>query len=114
MSSKGIMQRLNSCIVELSENNNELKALALRKAICEKVYKVKQAEEILRLKTEKYPEALIIDIVNGSEEIAELRLQRDLAMDAYNTCVNSIQNLILEVEAIRTKLKWLKAEINNW
>lgn len=114
MNSQGVMGSLNSCIQALNQGNTEFKILGLKKAQAEKAYRVKQAEEILKLKTEKYPATLIMELVKGNEEVAELRLQRDIAESDYHNCISAIDNLRVEIAAIRSKLKWLRAELRNW
>ena len=114
MKSEGIMGNLSSCIAALNKGNMELKKLALKKAQTEKSYRIKRAQEILKLKEEKYPATLIIEIVKGNEEVAELRLQRDVAESAYYNCISSIENLRLEIESMKSKMNLIRAEINNW
>ena len=114
MNKQGIVKNLNSCILALNEGNINLKILGLKKAQAEKAYRVKQAEEILKLKTEKHPATLIMELVKGNEEVAELRLQRDIAESDYHNCISAIYNLRLEIDAITSKLKWLREELRNW
>lgn len=102
---QGILRRLNCCTLELGKGNADLKKLGVKKAQAEKAYKVKQAEEILKLKAEKYPATLIMELVKGTEEVAELRMQRDMAESAHNACINAIINLRLEIETLKSKLK---------
>ena len=101
MSSQGIMESLNFCIIALGKGNTQLKTLGLKKAQAEKAYRVKLTEEILKLKEEKYPTALIMEIVRGNEAVAELKLQRDIAESAYSSCLNAIDNVRLEIEVLR-------------
>ena len=70
-------------------------------------------QEILKLRTEKYPVTLIMELVKGNEEVAELRLQKDIAESAYYTCISATENLRLETDVIRSKLTWLRAELSN-
>lgn len=105
MNPQGILRRLNCCTLELGKGNAELKKLGVKKAQAEKAYKIKQAEEILKLKAEKYPATLIMELVKGTEEVAELRMQRDMAESAHNACINGIINLRLEIETLKSKLK---------
>lgn len=114
MSSQGIMESLNFCIVALGKGNTQLKTLGLKKAQAEKAYRVKKTEEIMKLKAEKYPATLIMELVKGNEEVAELRLQRDVAESAYNSCLNAIDNVRLEIEVLRSKLTWIRNELNSW
>lgn len=85
----------------------------LEKAKTERDYKIKQAQEILKLKADKYPATLIMELVKGNEEVAELRLQRDIAESAYFVGLEAMNNLRLEIEIIRSKLTWLRNELKN-
>ncbi|MDR3598160.1 hypothetical protein [Clostridium sp.] len=114
MISQGIMESLNLCIVALGKGNTQLKTLGLKKAQAEKAYRVKKTQEILKLKEEKYPATLIMELVKGNEEVAELRLQRDIAESAYHSCLNAIDNVRLEVEVLRSKLIWIRKELSSW
>lgn len=111
---QGIIKRLNFCILSLIKSNTELKKLGVRKAQAEKAYKVKQAQEILKLKTEKYPATLIMELVKGNEEVADLRLQRDESESDYYACKNAIENLRLEIDAIKSKLTLIRETLINW
>lgn len=114
MNSQESIENLNCCIGALRKGNLQLKTLGIKKAQAEKAYRVKQAEEILKLKTEKHPATLIMELVKGNEEVAQLRLQRDIAESAYHNCISSIENLRVEIDAIKSKIKWLRAELNRY
>lgn len=114
MNKQGIIKSVNTCILALNEGNINLKILGIKKAQAEKAYRIKQAEEILKLKTEKYPATLIMELVKGNEEVAELRLQRDIADSDYHNCISAIDNLRIEIAAITSKLKWIREELKNW
>jgi len=113
MNPQDIINKLNECVQVLSRGNTQLKTLSINKAKTEKAYRIKQAQEILKLRTEKYPVTLIMELVKGNEEVAELRLQRDIAESSYYTCISSIENLRLEVEILRSQLTWLRTELKN-
>lgn len=114
MNPQGIIKRLNFCILSLSKNNAKLKILGVRKAQAEKAYKIKQAQEILKLKTEKYPAILIMELVKGNEEVADLRSQRDKSESDYYACKSAIENLRLEIDAIKSKLTLIRATLSSW
>ena len=114
MNSQGIMGSLNSCIQALNKGNTELKILGVKKAQAERVYRIKQAEEILKLKEEKHPVTLIMELVKGNKDVAELRSQRDIAESDYQNCISAIDNLRIEIDAIKSKLNWLKVQLENW
>jgi hypothetical protein len=108
-----IINQLDSCIKSLTLGNTNLKTLGLKKAQTEKDYRVKKAQEILILKSEKYPVTLIMELVKGNESVAELRLQRDIAQSSYFVALDAINNLRSEIEILRSKLAWEKAELLN-
>lgn len=113
MNPQDLMDRLEKCIAALGRGNTQMKTLGLEKAKTERDYKVKQAQEILKLKADKYPATLIMELVKGNEEVAELRLQRDIAESAYFVGLEAMNNLRLEIEIIRSKLTWLRNELKN-
>lgn len=113
MNPQELMDRLERCISALSRGNTQMKTLGLEKARTERDYKVKQAQEILKLKADKYPATLIMELVKGNEEVAELRLQRDIAESSYFVGLEAMNNLRLEIEIIRSKLTWLRSEFKN-
>lgn len=113
MNPQNLIEKLDTCILALSKGNSELKTLGLKKAQAEKNYRIRQAKEILLLKSDKYAATLIMELVKGNEEIAELRLQRDIAESAYYTAISATENLRLEIDVIRSQLTWLRTELSN-
>ena len=113
MNPQALIERLDQCIVALGRGNTQMKTLGLEKAKTERDYKVRQAQEILKLKADKYPATLIMELVKENEEVAELRLQRDIAESAYFVGLEAMNNLRLEIEIVRSKLTWLRNEMNN-
>ena len=99
-----LMNRLDQCIAALGRGNTVLKTLGLQKAQTEKDYKVRQAQEILKLRAEGNPVTIIQDLVKGNEEVAEA---------SYFTGIEAMNNLRLEIEIIRSKLTWLRVEFKN-
>lgn len=108
-----LMERLDQCVAALGRGNTQLKTLGLDKAQTERNYKVKQAQEILKLRADKFPATLIQDLVKGNEEVADLRLKRDVAESAYFTALEAMNNLRLEIEILRSKLAWERTEFKN-
>ena len=113
MNPQGIFEQLNSCILALSKGNIEQKTLGLKKAKTERDYRVKQAQMILKLKAEGYPATLIMELVKGNEELAELRLKRDIAESSYYVGIQAMENLRLEISILQSKLKWMRTELKN-
>ena len=107
------MNQLDQCVIAMSKGNTELKTLGLKKAQTEKIYRIRQAQEILKLRTEKLPVTLIMDLVKGNEEIAQLRLEKSVAESSYFTCISAIDNLKIEIDVVRSKLAFMKVEMQN-
>lgn len=113
MNPQYILNKLDQCVLTLTKGNTELKTLGLKKAQTERDYKVRQAQEILKLRVDKYPATLIVELAKGNEEVAQLKLERDIAESAYFVALDAINNIRSEIEILRTKLAWLKAELKN-
>lgn len=108
-----IMNNLDMCIRALSQGNTELKTLGIKKAEAERKYRVALNKEILRLKVDKYPATLIQELARGNKEVADLRLNRDIAESSYYTAISAMDNLKIEIEVLRSKLTWLRAEFKK-
>lgn len=108
-----LMDRLEKCIAALGRGNTQMKTLGLEKAKTEKEYRIRQAQEILKLRAEGNKVTIIQDLAKGNEEVAELRLRRDVAESSYFVALEAMNNLRLEVEILRTKISWLKCEFKN-
>lgn len=108
-----ILDLLNIKINELANLNLELDKWAQEKDNLEKEYKRQLSIKLLQLRSERIPVAIIQDIAKGSKEINELRYQRDSARSNYSIIVSAISNKRLEIETLRSRLTWLRAERNN-
>lgn len=109
-----IMGKIQVCQQALTAGNIELKTFGVKKANAERNYRIALAKEIFRLRQEeKQPATLINDLARGKEEIARLRLERDIAETNYNVCLESMRNLRLELEAYRSFLTWERVELKN-
>ena len=113
MNPQNILEKLDSCVIALNKGNYNMKTLGLEKAKTERDYRVKQAQMILKLKAEGYPATLIMELVKGNEEVAELRLKRDIAESSYYVGIQAMENLRLEIEILRSKLTWMRTELKN-
>lgn len=108
-----LMDRLEKCIAALGRGNTQMKTLGLEKAKTERDYKVRQAQEILKLRAEGNPVTIIQDLVKGNEEVAELRLQRDIAESSYFVGIEAMNNLRLEINVLQSQLKWMGVEFGK-
>ena len=108
-----LFEKLDKCIAALGRGNLQLKTLALKKDNTENLYRIALRKEILKLKLEGQPATLINDLAKGEEKVAKLRLERDIAKDSYYVCLNAIENLRIEIDVLRSRVTWLRAELLN-
>ena len=95
-----LMEELNGSIKLLRRHGNDL-------ANAEKNYKVKLRQEALKLRSEEnMPVTLINQIIYGIDEVAELRLKRDIAQTMYDTNLEHIN-------VTKLKLRLLEAQLNR-
>ena len=100
-----IRQRLNA---ELDESIKMLRKNGNVAAEAERVYQVTKSQTILRLKDEGYPVTLIKEMVKGDEQVAQKRLERDLARVLYdaNKEVINIRKLQLRNTESQIEREW--------
>ena len=67
-------------------------------------------KELLSLSFNNKKISIAGDIAIGNGEIAQLRLNRDLAKIRYYSMKSSIENIKIEIEVLRSMLTWLRAE----
>lgn len=113
MNPQEIMQKIEYAKLALTKGNDELKTLGVKKANAERTYRMEKRKELLKLRLEKCPVAIIQDIAKGDERISYLGLQRDLAENSYNVCQEAIRNTRLEIEILRSLLTWQRVELGN-
>ena len=95
-----LMEELTGSIKLLRRHGNDL-------ANAEKNYKVKLRQEALKLRSEEnMPVTLINQIIYGIDEVAELRLKRDIAQTMYDTNLEHIN-------VTKLKLRLLEAQLNR-
>ncbi len=52
-------------------------------------------------------------MARGNEEVARLRLERDIAEVNYTVCRDSLRYNERELDILRSQLAWLKVEFKN-
>jgi translation elongation factor EF-Ts len=101
---EGNMQDLMNALAEerqtLSQAIAILKERGINKAKAERDYRIALAQEELRLKAEKMPATLIMDLSRGNELVADLRMERDIAEALYETCQQKIYQSKKEIDII--------------
>jgi hypothetical protein len=112
MNPQEVFNKLDQCTLALNQGNIEQKRLGLEKAKTEREYRIKYNQRMLQLKSEKVQATLIVALTKSDPEVADLAMKRDIAESSYYTCISAIENLRLEIEILRTKISWLKAELS--
>lgn len=108
-----VIERMHICRQALESRSIEINKLGIKKAEAEKSYRIALRKEVTKLRFEKYPATLTQDLARGNEEVAKLKLERDVAESTYFTAISARNNLELEIEILRSQLSWLKTEYQN-
>ena len=95
LSEKRIM--LDKAIEQLANNGYDL-------AEKEKQYKIAINKKALELRADDTPVTLINTIIYGYEDIAQLRLNRDIAEVKYNSNLEYINTIKLQIRIIENQL----------
>ncbi|MBS4173483.1 hypothetical protein [Bacillus sp. FJAT-49736] len=101
-----IIQEMRRVQKRLEKASVEIFNLAKNKAEAERKYKVALRQEILTLKSEGYAATLINDLSKGKEEIAQLRLERDIAKELYTGGLESMKQTRTEASLLQTISKY--------
>lgn len=101
-----IISEMRATKERLDAEKRGIFTLAKARAQTERAYKVALRQEILALKEQGYPATLIHDLAKGSEVVAELRLQRDIARELYNSGRDSIRSTQIEASLLQTISKY--------
>lgn len=82
----------------------KLKANGIDLAQKEKDYKIALNKKALVLREEEMPVTLINQVIYGYEDIAELRYQRDVAQTIYNTNLEYINSIKLQLRLLENQI----------
>ena len=94
-----LITRLNTSVNMLKKYGNEL-------AEAERDYKITLRQEALKLRTEKnMPVTLINQIIYGIPDVADKRFKRDVAEAMYQTALENINSLKLQIRIIENQLQ---------
>lgn len=113
MNPQQLINKMNQCLLAIQKGNIESKTLGLKKAKTEEQYRVALQKEMARLKLEGYKVTIIPDLARGNEEVAKLRLERDIADINYTVCRDSLRYNEKELDILRSQLAWAKVEYQN-
>jgi len=102
---------MQDLIIELQELRKtlnlaieKLKERGYKKAKAEQNYRVALAKEILLQRDAGMPVTIISDICRGKEEIAKLKLERDIAETLYETALQKIYATKIELQIVENQL----------
>ena len=100
-----LMNALDAERQTLSQAIAILKERGIKKAKAEKEYRIALAQEEMRLKADKMPATLIMDLSRGNEKVAGLRMERDIAEVLYDTCQQQIYVSKKEIDIIMAQMQ---------
>jgi hypothetical protein len=101
-----VIQEMKETRQRLNIASKEIFKLASAKAEAERKYQVAKHNEIIKQRTEGFPATLISDSVRGSETVADLRFERDIAREIYNSGKDSMKATITEASLLQTISKY--------
>ena len=96
---------LSTLRTDLNKAITILKKRGQAKAIAERDYRVAVAKEILKLRDEGIAVTIINDLVRGNEDIAELKLNRDIAETLYESAMQYIYSNKLNIGIVERQME---------
>ena len=96
---------LSTLRTDLNKAITILKERGQAKAIAERDYRVAVAKEILILRDKGMPVTIINDLVKGNEDIAELKLNRDIAETLYESAMQYIYSNKLNIGIVERQME---------
>ena len=105
-----IINKLEYKVNELTLRNAKLKKLGVIKDRLEATYRCELRKELLRLSINGTKISIIDDIARDNTNLAQLRLNRDLAEIRYYSMKSSIENIQFEIEVLRSMLTGVRVE----
>jgi predicted short-subunit dehydrogenase-like oxidoreductase (DUF2520 family) len=100
MDRAGYAERIEALITRLDEAQRILYKQAKEKAESERVYRMDLAQEILRLRAEGQPAALVGDLARGS--CADQKFKRDFAESRFKATLEAIEIIKVQISALQS------------
>ena len=110
MNPNEVIEQLKILGNELNIANKKLYKTANNKAEAEMEYRRLLAVTQLKLKSDKFPVTLIMDLARGNIEVSLLKLERDKQVALYEGCKYEINALHDRISIGQSILAWLKNE----
>lgn len=95
-----IQDQIISLVCRLDDAQKIIYRQAKNKAEMERVYRMELAKEILRLRSEGYPVALVGDLARGSVESE--KFQRDFAESQFRATIEIIEVIKTQISALQS------------
>ena len=92
-----LLNELNKQRKTLDRAITALVSKGKEKAMAERDYRIALQKEILRQRDAGMPVTIISDICRGKDEIANLKMQRDVADTLYDTCLQKIYSCKINI-----------------
>lgn len=93
-------ERIEALITRLDEAQRILFKQAKEKAESERVYRMDLAKEILRLRAEGQPVAIVGDVARGS--CADEKFQRDFAESRFRATLEAVEIIKVQISALQS------------
>jgi len=100
MDQVGYVERIEALITRLDEAQRILFKQAKEKAESERIYRMDLAQEILRLRAEGQPVAIVGDIARGS--CADEKFQRDFAESRFKATLEAVEIIKVQISALQS------------
>lgn len=105
---------MQDLIIEINQKREEmnlaiklLKERGQEKAAAENKYRMELAKEILIQRDNKIPVTIISDICRGNENIAKLKLDRDIAEVMYESLMQRLYATKLELQILDNQYRMM-------
>lgn len=98
-----LVEELDSKIKELDGAISKMRSDGVALAQAERTYKVLLRTEVLKLRDAGLAVTLIKDVVRGIPQVAELRLNRDVAQTFYEADKELINSIKLQIRVIQSQ-----------
>lgn len=99
-----LINECNELCEKLTVTGRQLAKYGKEKAIAEYNYKICLRQEALKLRSQGEAIGMIDKVVYGVEEVANKRLDRDIAETMYDTCKESINVLKLKIRILDAQI----------
>lgn len=99
-----LLQELNRINELLTKALEQYKTRGQEYAKCYRDYRVKVAQELLKLKADGMPVTIAYDIARGKEEVAEAKEKEIIAECMYKSCQEAINTYKLQIKILQEQI----------